>query len=229
MSKALKIISSIFALVGALFIIIGVYACINTFSYDNAISTTGIITRIEKYRDHDGDTSYDVYVTYEVDNMQYESKLGGYLSSFAVGDEIDIYYDKDNPTEIGNKTVDYFIVIIPALGLVFFSIGLFLIISGVKEDKKIKKLKLNGICIYAKYVETTVNTMYSVNGKHPYNIVCEGIAPKSGVLQRFKSGNINEDPQKIIAERNINQFPVYIDPENDTKYFVDVDILKQNI
>ncbi len=43
----------------------------------------------------------------------------------------------------------------------------------------------------------------------------------------FKSRNIWSNPEDIIEEKNIKQFPVYIDKNNKKKYFVDIDILTE--
>lgn len=83
-----------------------------------------------------------------------------------------------------------------------------------------------GKLIYADYDETIINTSYSINRRHPYKIICEWINPVDNEEYMFKSRNIWINPEDIIEERNIKQFPVYIDKNNKKKYVVDIDILE---
>ena len=92
-----------------------------------------------------------------------------------------------------------------------------------------KRLKENGELIYANYVETVLNTSYRVNGKCPYNIICEWNNPLDGKKYVFKSKNIWTDPESTIEERNIKQFPVYINRDNMKKYAIDIEVLTENM
>ena len=98
--------------------------------------------------------------------------------------------------------------------------------NGIED--MLKKLKENGELIYANYVETVLNTSYRVNGKCPYNIICEWNNPLDNNKYIFKSKNIWINPENIIEEKNIKQFPVYID-NNKKKYTIDIESLTKNI
>ena len=37
------------------------------------------------------------------------------------------------------------------------------------------------------------------------------------------------NPKNIIEERNIKQFPIYIDKNNKKKYVIDIDSLKEEV
>lgn len=60
-----------------------------------------------------------MYVSYNVDGRTYESELSGYSSSFYKGKEINIYYDKSNPTKIGMRSLDLLFLMFPGFGLIF--------------------------------------------------------------------------------------------------------------
>lgn len=219
----------IFFSIGLIFFLIGVIICANIFNYENKIETTGAITEISYHNHSRGNSSYDVYVSYNVDNTQYESKLNSYSSSFYEGKEIDIYYDKENPSKIGIKSLDLLFLMFPGFGLIFVIIGGIGIIIKIKKKKDEKKLKTTGKTIYANYVETVANTSYRVNGKHPYNIICEWNNPLDNKKYIFKSKNLWINPESIILEKNIKQFPIYIDESNKKKYIVDTDSLTEDI
>lgn len=222
-SKVESLIWIIFATIGGIFVILGLTLFGSIFNYTNKIDTTGTITEISSYRDN------KVYVSYTVDGKEYESMLSGYSSNFYEGKEIKIYYDKDNPNKIGMKSLDLLFLIFPGIGLIFLIIGGTGILVKTNKTKLEKRLRENGELIYADYVETILNTSYSVNGRSPYKIICEWDNPADSKEYMFKSKNIWTNPENLIEEKNIKQFPVYIDNNNKKKYLVDIDILTENV
>lgn len=221
--KLEKLIWPLFALVGTIFLIIGIVSFKYIFDYSNKVDTQGTITRIVS----DFDDDYDVYVSYRVDGKTYNSRLNYYSSSFYEGKKINIYYDKDNPNKIGSKSRNLIFLVFPLLGLIFFIIGLVGIIFKHKKKKMFKELKKNGRLIYANYVQITLNETLTVNGKHPYNIICEWKSPENNKVYIFKSENIWINPD-IIMNNNITKIPVYINETVD-KYYVDVESITANI
>ena len=215
----------IFTIVGTVFVAIGIILFGSVFNYTNKIETTGIITEIWSSRDSDNNRNHKVYVSYVAEGNEYESTLNGYSSSFYEGKEIEIYYDKDNPNKIGMKSLDLLFLLFPGLGLISLIIGVTGISSKARGKKSEKRLKENGELIYADYVETIINISYSVNGRHPYKIICEWTNPLDGEEYTFKSKNIWSNPEDIIEERNIKQFPVYINRDNMKKYAIDIEVL----
>ena len=217
----------LFAFVGAMLFMIGVFVMNNNFNYENKIDTIGTITEISSYKDRDGEEENEVYVSYTIAGKKYESKLNGYSSNFYEGKEIEIYYDKDNPNKIGMKSLDKLFVIIPSIGAIFCVMGIGGIIISLKRSKDIRYLKENGTVIYANYVKTVANTLYAINGRNPYNIICEWENQIDGEKYVFKSENVWENPEDIIRQRNIKQFSVYINSQDLSKYAVDIDVLKE--
>lgn len=227
-NKVENLIWIIFAIIGAIFLIIGLIIFGNIINYENKVDTIGTITEISSYRDDDHNINHEVYVSYNVEGKKYESKLNSYSSNFYEGKEIQIYYDKDNPNQIGVKSLDLLFLIFPGIGLIFLIMGVTGILIKTNKRKLEKRLKENGELIYANYNETVLNNSYQVNGKCPYNIICEWEDPLDSKRYIFKSENIWINPEKIIEEKNIKQFPVYID-SNKKKYTIDIDILTENI
>ena len=219
-----------FAGIGVLFVVIGLVICMFTFNYSNKVETIGTITEISSYIGSDDESSsHKVYVSYEVDGTEYESRLNSYSSTFYEGKRVNIYYDKDNPSKIGMKSMDRLFLIFPGIGMIFLVLGGTGLIVRINKSSLEKRLKENGEVVYANYSETILNTMYKVNGKSPYIIICEWVNPVDNKRYIFKSKNIWIYPNNIIEEKNIKQFPVYIDKENKNKYFVDVDFLTEDV
>ena len=229
-NKLKNLIWIIFASIGAILIIIGLVVFGSIFNYEDKVDTVGTITEISSYYSNDKyNRNHEVYVSYIVDGKEYESKLNSYFSSFYEGKEIDIYYDKNNPSKIGIKSLDLLFLILPVMGLIFLIIGGTGILVKINKRKSEKDLKENGELIYANYVETVLNTSYIVNGKCPYNIICEWNNTLDSKKYIFRSKNIWINPENIIKEKGIKQFPVYINNNNKKKYTIDIDILTENI
>lgn len=125
--------------------------------------------------------------------------------------------------------MDSLFLIFPVNGLIFLIIGGTGILLKINKRKSEKNLRESGEVIYANYVETVLNTRYTVNGRHPYNIICEWNNSLDNKKYIFKSKNIWMNPKNIIEERNIKQFPIYIDKNNKKKYVIDIDSLKEEV
>lgn len=228
-NKVENLIWIIFFGIGLIFVIIGIVICANIFNYKNKVETTGIITEIGSYRDLDGQRENSVYVEYTVDGRVYESALNGYSSNFYEGKEIEIYYDINNPSKIGVKSIDLVFLIFPGIGSIFLVIGgVGIIIKGRRKALE-KKLMSYGDKVFAKIIDVCNNTRYTVNGRHPYVIICQWDNEIDGKKYIFKSGNLWFDPTLAIEQKNIDTLPVYIDMNNKKKYVIDISILADEV
>lgn len=213
MDKIEKIAYGVFFVIGLVFVFIGIGLTFTLYNYSNKVETVGVITRI--------DENYGtpkVYVSYNVNDETRQSTLNSYSSNFKVGKELKIYYDKDNVSKIGNKETDLVFLVFPVMGLIFTiigSVGLF------KNTDKLSKLKETGELLYADYEEVDINKHYSVNGVHPYNIICNLKEP-DGTIRKVKSVSLWTDPSDIIMDKNITRFPVYVNSKNRKKYYMDI-------
>ena len=226
-NKLENLIWIIFISVGIIFLLISIIILKNIFNYTNKIDTIGTITKITTYNTGHN-SNYEIYVSYNVEGENYESELNSYSSSFYEGKKIKIYYDKNNPHKIGMKSLDLLFLLFPGIGSILLIIGITGIFLKINKRKLEQKLKTTGQLIYADYIETVLNTSYHINGRCPYNIICEWNNPLDNKKYIFKSKNIWLDPEKIIAEKNIKQFPVYL-ANNKKKYTIDIDILTNDI
>lgn len=219
----------IFLGVGLIFIVVGIVIGANYFNLKDKGETIATITDISTYRGSGGSRQYDVMVKYKVDGKTYASLLNSYSSNFYNGKEIEIYYDKEYPNKILLKSSNVLILVFPGIGLVFSIIGTIGITYNRNKNKLEKKLKRTGTLIYADYVEAIYNRSYSVNGIHPYNIICEWLDTSTNKKYIFRSKNIWINPENTIKEQDIKAFPVYINLENKKQYTVDVDFLTENV
>ena len=225
MKKIERFIFALFGIIGLLLLIIGIFITFKQFNNKNKIETKAIIESIVR----DSSDDYEVYVKYIVNEREYKNKLNSYSSSYYEGKEISIYYDKTNPNKIVTKLSDYLLLIIPGMGLIFFLIGSSYFVIGSIKKKKNNNLKINGMQIEVNYVETILNTSYQVNGRSPYNIVCEWNSSSDGKTYIFKSKNLWFNPENIINEKNITKFNCYVDSNNYKKYYLDTDEFEEQV
>ena len=131
-----RAVSLIFAIIGLIFIVVGTIICLRVFDYGDKVETTAIITDFESYQEYANGrthTHYKTHITYDVDGSSYTNIVQMYSSSWNVGDEIEIYYDIDNPQNVGSKDTDWVLLVIPCLGAIFFGLGLITLLVSRKK------------------------------------------------------------------------------------------------
>ena len=220
-----NIVWIILLFIGSLYLII---SCIlyttGTIPFQNREKAAAIITSIEEMDEDD----YKILVSYVIDGNIYNSKLNTYSSSYYEGKEITIYYDKTNPVSIADTDIDIIAIIFGGVGIYAIAIAIIIIIFKLRKKQLIIKLKETGYITNAKYLRTSINALFTVNGKHPYKIICEMDNSIDGKTHEICSKNIWYNPEKIIKERNIKSFRVYYNPNNLKQYYMDVDMYLEN-
>lgn len=106
-------------------------------------------------------------------------------------------------------------------GLLFALIGLIPLLLMRRTQRRGKKLLANGRRISAKLIEACQNTSVTVNGHHPFQIICHWIDP-NGQLWEFKSEYLWHNPYYIIDKMNVQSMDVYLDENSPKRYYMDV-------
>ena len=222
-----RLLSIILIAFGLVFVMAGAAASKNTFSKKSRFTEhSAVISRIEQYKGTDGKTSHRAFVEYTVNGTNYNERLGYYSSTMYTGNKIVIYYDPEFPNNIiAGGGAEYFILIIPGFGGIFVIVGAAMAGSRIKKKNDKNKLITFGDQINAKLAEVKINTTYSVNKRHPYQIICSWNDPSSQTTFFYKSRNIWDDPSPAIEAKGITSIPVYIDRYNPKKYYVAIDDL----
>ena len=188
--KIENLLAIIFGIIGIIFLIASTQIYFfGSIPKDKRVKTTATIIDI--------DPRQGTLVSYFINDFHYTNYLHNNSSNDYIGKTITLYYDKTNPNNIMNVTNQIVVYIFASIGVVFIMIPI--IIWGFKYRKKkiILRLKESGITINAKIKDVKHNVNYQVNGRSPYNIICEwqGMDGKTHI---FKSENIWFDPSSII-------------------------------
>ena len=228
-NKYENFIWTVFFCIGLFIVILGLIIFFVVFNIPNKVETKGTITKIYSSINHEGKNKQEVYISYTVDGKEYESKFNGYSSTFYEGKEINIYYDQKNPSRIGIPSLNLLFLIFPCVGLIFLIIGGVGLFINIRRNIIIKKLKENGKLVYANYVESVLNTFLDINGRHPYNVICEWNNPEDNKKYIFKSPNLWLNPEILITDKKITSTPVYINLKNIKQYYVDITSLTEDV
>ncbi len=242
-SKFLKVFGLIFAIIGFFSIIstIGIFIGQSSFKKGadvvDAVISDIAITGYHTDSDGDRNAEHTAYVDYKYKGEYYEHiRLNYYSSSMYIGQEIEIYCKRDNPTRIQAKSMGGWIVFIPAIiGIVFMVVGISVMVS----SKKVKtggggswsrpsfnqKLADNGSLLYATVEGISYGNDVQRNGQFPWVIYTSYINPATNAMYTFKSDNLWTDPAMLIQPGD--KIGVYVEPSNYNIYHVDIEGLLQ--
>lgn len=165
------------------------------------------------------DNIYDeqVFVSYNVNGVEYSSELNAYNSDFYNGQEIEIYYDEDNPENIAyaDSSEFTFLLIFPAIGCIMVVTSIFSIACDIRKIKIYNSIHKKGELVEAFYKSTIKKGFFS------YVIICEWPS-ESGRVFTFKSKPLLWNPETVILQNNVKTFKVKISKKNINHYYVDV-------
>ena len=206
-----------FTIIGFLFLFTGfafismslITAKLDKVFQENATEAEGIIDRIY---------AQDVYVAFEANGETISTRLNFYSSSMRPGDSITLYYDNDDPYNIRTPNSKILNWIFLGVGALLISLGLSLVLSQFFKRNKNNNLRETGIRLNAEIVNVGLDMRISSNYRHPFVIDCRYQAP-DGTFYMFHSDPIWQNPTKYLTNDYI---PVYVEPTNYKKYYVDL-------
>lgn len=222
------IIGGIFFMFGIIFAAVGIgVLCSNINFKKNAELITAVITDIDTYTERKADgervTRHDVYISYTVDGVEYETELNEYNSGMRVGKEIEVYYAPDNPNKVKTDSV-LFEAIFIGIGGVFAVIGSAFLISNINKAALRKRLIRDGEQLSGTIINVSRNYSVRINGVCPYKAECEVIDPYSGEKYLYSSDNYMTD----ICYMAGKTVTVYVDPNNRKKYYIDLESVSKD-
>ncbi|SEW52193.1 DUF3592 domain-containing protein [Chitinophaga arvensicola] len=232
--SSVSLVFNIFLAVGVLMLVIAAVISYSIQKFDaGAVKTTGhVVDLIQRGSSGSrGGSTYSPVVIY-TDNKGQEHRYTPSFSSnppgYKVGEFVGIYYDPKNPDEAKMVGWSEYIgaMIAGGLGFVFGAIGLGYHLVRRRNSRRHAQLLQSGQLIQADFLSVEVNRFVHVNHRHPFYIRCEGKNPLTGRKSSFKSGFIWSDPTPYMALHK--KLDVYVDQQNDRRYYVDISFLEKN-
>ena len=172
--------------------------------------------------------NYRADISFKVEDKTYEhyhiplSKT----NKLTVGDTVEIKYDMNNPNVLINN--NHLMTTIPAVvfSLIFIIVFLPKTLKLIANKKNIKRLKAEGYIIDASVSNVYVNT----NGKKhkeafPYRLRSTFLNPSDQKEYIFESADSYVNLSDVINFNGTRTVKVYIDKNNTTNYYVDLDSL----
>lgn len=220
-SRLPTLIFALLIVVGAALIVAGIYLWRENDKFmQTARPANATITNITTRTDSDGDTIHDVFVSFTVNGKRYNGKLNYYVTGMRSGQTVQIYYNPSNPANFRSHNSHFSGIIVIGMGVIFACAGIMPLSLRRRRNNRNRYLLDNGHRIEAKITDVYLNTRLSVNGRHPYRIVCQG-RDRRGEMREFESQNFWYNPEHILQIRKIDALPVYLDEKKPRKYYVD--------
>lgn len=226
--KTLNIIKYVFAIVGAC-MLAGAFALYSSTSsfLERAVTTQGTVVELIRSRSSDSISYYPIveFTTTSGHAVEFQSNSGSNPPSYNRGEQVSVIYESSAPE---SAKIDSFFslwggaTIVGGIGLVFGLIGGGMLAYGVVKRRSNAHLQKNGVEIQADFQGVEHNTSLTVNGRSPFNIVCQWLHPQTGELYIFRSENLWFDPSDHVEYEKI---PVLVDESNLKKYWVDTSFL----
>lgn len=221
-------LSILFLLVGTPFVVVSIIILLNTLNLlSNSYKTLGKITGINEERQSKGGYMYSPVIKYKSDTGDeyvYSSATKTGYSSYKIGQEVELIYDKNNPQNARvNSILDiWFLPIFMGVsGSAITITGVILLSITLKKRRQTEYLKKNGQKILADFTNIG-RGLVEINGENGYVINCQWVNPQDNAMYTFKSDDIWFDPTDYVKQKKIE---VLIDPKDPKKYYVDLSFL----
>lgn len=109
-----------------------------------------------------------------------------------------------------------------ALGAALLAIGGGMALYRDRKARLALRLRAQGQVIQARIQGVEPNVAVSVNGRHPFVVLCQWQNPQTKEVHVFRSENLWFDPSDYLKRP---QVLVFIEPENPRRYLVDLSFL----
>lgn len=221
-----KQVAIIFTLVGIICLSLGMFS----FSgYQNLVQT-GIKAQaqvVETIYEPGSKGCYEIVLGWRLKNGKYVKHRLSESANFGPreGDKVEIAYDPQHPTTLVmiNELRSLFLPLCTGFLGSFFSIfGIGMGLRVVKTRSRNNWLATNGALVAAHFRNLVLDTSRSINGVNPWKVVVCGNDPLTGKEMSFESEPVWQDPTRYLRNCPVD---VYVDPNNPSRYYVDLTFL----
>lgn len=226
--KTFNTLRVIFTLVGLGMLAGAFFAFQSTSTFlETATAKPGVVTDLIRSRSSDSNAYYPI-VRFEYEPgrpVEFQSSSGSNPASYSRGEEVRVLFAPGEPESA--RIDDFFslwgaALIVGGIGAAFFLVGAGMFVVPAIRNGSAAKLRKTGQLVQSRYQGVEKNERLVMNGKSPYQIVCQWQNPVTSDIHVFRSGNLWFDPSSHIPGESI---PVYINPTNPRQYWVDTSFL----
>lgn len=166
-------------------------------------------------------------VKYNVDSEIYHQTISVSESEkLAIDDKVAIKYDMTNPGKLINNNHSLYYISLFTIAILMLIISFPSTIKYIKKSSNIKKLKTKGIYINGNIVEVIINNKgRKYKGNYPYKLRCKYLNPLDKKEYIFDSDDTYINLNDVIAKYHNQIVIVYLDKDNTSNYYVDLDSL----
>lgn len=226
--KTFNTLRVIFTLVGLGMLVGAFFSFQSTSAFlETATAKPGVVTDLILSRSSDSNAYYPV-VRFEDEQgrpIEFQSSSGSNPPGYSRGEQVRVLFA---PGEPESARIDGFFslwgasLIVGGLGAAFFLSGTGMFVVPAIRNGSAAKLRQTGQLVQCSYHGVEQNTRLVMNGRSPYQIVCQWQNPLTSDIHVFRSDNLWFDPSQHIESDSI---PVYINPTNPKHYWVDTSFL----
>lgn len=224
MKGTLRLIGSIFAVVGLVQLSIGAWFGTRTLQYLAtatrgegevvALEGSGTLAPVVEFTARDGR------------RVRFQSNLSSSPPDFAVGERVSVYYDEAHPDD---ARIDAFMhlwfvpTLMGGMGSMFGAVGFFTLYLPWRRARLAMQLRQQGRPLQATFDRVELDTTFAVNNVNPWRIHVRWRDPATGEEHPFHSEHLWEDPTGFVPA----QVTVFVDPRKLSRYHVDVSFLPE--
>jgi hypothetical protein len=216
----MKLLFGSFLLIGS--ICLSITALIYNSNSDfekNALTTTGIVTK--NFRSRSMSYPNVSFIDESGNERQFKSRYGQSPAQYDLGEEVTVLYPKSRPEKARIKPFSNFGlggVITGSIGLVFFLVGFFVLLSVYRRQYHQWWAKKYGQEIKALISKIAQDKSFVKNLENPWVIEAKWRCPQTRKTYHFLSNHYWKDPHLKLQTNQ--EVVIFIDPKNPTRYFM---------
>lgn len=226
----MNIVKYVFSLVGLGMLVAAFFWYSSSATFlEKAITTEGTVIDLVVNRSSDSRTYSPVieFLDQKGKSIEFESRTGSNPPDYSRGERVEVLYVPAEPRQA--KINGFFslwggVLIVGGLGTIFFLVGAALVVVPIVKGRKDEYLKNNGHPVKTQFQRIELNESYSVNGRHPFQLVTQWQNPSTSKVHVFKSNNLWFDPTEYVSQGRITVFIEQDDPET---YYMDTSFLPE--
>lgn len=218
--KSLKKIAYVFFIIGLGLFVGGGFWVKSTLDFANrAQAISGVISKVQedtcettsgsgRNKTKRSYTCYQPFVKYELAGQSYEAGMNERSSStYDLNSSVDLLVDTKAPNRPEFKGAKLWIGpgVLCVMGLIFGSIGFFMLKSAYRKEKIKADLEANGLTVQGKVTSINLDRSLTVNGQNPWIVIAEWNHPSTKTPYTAKTLDyLWEDPASMgfISQNN---------------------------